>query len=244
MKYSSWLKNYIKFAKDFDENTALECAKQSQAIYKCKTSEECKLKIVKGYLGNNKGKPLYSIKLINDTIFIAFKGTTDLMNWYANAYILLKNVDDVRIHNGFFNLYKEYEPDILAFLKSKKFKKIILTGHSLGGALATVAAYELSKIHKVKFELFTFGSPQVGNIEFKKKLNGLLDRSWRFVNRNDIVTRSVEFARSDFYHVGKLILINSTGTSNVNAHGMHHYITGIENKKYDILQHNICRSRR
>jgi hypothetical protein len=41
---------------------------------------------------------------------------------------------------------------------------VVVTGHSLGGALATIAAYELSLAGYLVRGVFTFGSPRVGNL--------------------------------------------------------------------------------
>jgi hypothetical protein len=47
---------------------------------------------------------------------------------------------------------------------------IIFTGHSLGGALAILAAYYLSHFYNIE-AVFTFGAPDVGNCEFVAHYN-------------------------------------------------------------------------
>ncbi|RPI77437.1 MAG: lipase family protein, partial [Planctomycetaceae bacterium] len=58
-----------------------------------------------------------------------------------------------------------------------------VTGHSLGGALATLAARRLPAALK-PFEVATFGQPRVGNVTF---INGYMLRHNRYVNNHDIV---------------------------------------------------------
>ena len=41
--------------------------------------------------------------------------------------------------------------------------RILVTGHSLGGALATLAATELRQTYGGSVNLINFGSPRVGN---------------------------------------------------------------------------------
>lgn len=44
----------------------------------------------------------------------------------------------------------------------------MVTGHSLGGALAILAAADIKSVgHKVD-EVYTFGQPRVGNVAFSK----------------------------------------------------------------------------
>jgi Lipase (class 3) len=67
---------------------------------------------------------------------------------------------------------------------------MVVTGHSLGSALATLVVME-NKSNK-KFDictLCTFASPRVGNAEFVRQFAELPITSWRLVNTQDIVPR-------------------------------------------------------
>ena len=83
-----------------------------------------------------------------------------------------------------------------------------LTGHSLGAALACMAAvdFELNGLRVA--EVTTFGSPRVGNLDWAYFYNediGLIDRTWRIVNDRDPVPHipytGVTFFRG-YHHVG------------------------------------------
>jgi Lipase (class 3) len=66
----------------------------------------------------------------------------------------------------------------------------IVTGHSLGAALATLFVMENGS--KRKFDittLCTFASPRVGNMEFVHTFNQLPVDSWRIVNMHDLVPK-------------------------------------------------------
>jgi hypothetical protein len=60
------------------------------------------------------------------------------------------------------------------------------TGHSLGAAVATLAAYR----HRAKTGgVYTFGSPLVGNAIFSGSFADIRRPSYRYVNDHDVVTR-------------------------------------------------------
>jgi triacylglycerol lipase len=81
-------------------------------------------------------------------------------------------------------------------------RSIWFTGHSLGAALATLAAYRYGKVRG----LYTFGSPRVGDTDFKNQFH---ISTYRFVNNNDIVARVPPPGR--YCHVGELKYIDSRG---------------------------------
>jgi hypothetical protein len=69
---------------------------------------------------------------------------------------------------------------------------IVFTGHSLGGALATLAALDVSRrewleTYKPRLKMYNFGSPRVGNGEFAADFNRHVPDAWRVVNADDAV---------------------------------------------------------
>ena len=83
-------------------------------------------------------------------------------------------------------------------------RRIWITGHSLGAALATLAAYRYGHFQG----LHTFGSPRVGDAGFKRVFDGK-GKAWRFVNNSDIVPRVPPPVL--YQHVGELKYIDSNG---------------------------------
>ncbi|CAJ0932875.1 unnamed protein product, partial [Mesorhabditis belari] len=68
--------------------------------------------------------------------------------------------------------------------------KVVFTGHSLGAALAALAAARtaaqgLRNSNQIK--LYTFGEPRVGNVQFAASFNNLVPEAFRVVFRSDIV---------------------------------------------------------
>jgi hypothetical protein len=66
--------------------------------------------------------------------------------------------------------------------------EIYVTGHSLGAALATLYVLDNTVNGHVRNpSLYTFASPQVGNLDFVRRFNQLNLVSWRVVNTSDLV---------------------------------------------------------
>ncbi|CAB3398656.1 unnamed protein product [Caenorhabditis bovis] len=85
-------------------------------------------------------------------------------------------------------------PSIQKTLNKKKFKDydVVITGHSLGGALASLAAVRLvadGHRRSDQVKLFTYGEPRVGNLEFSRRFSLLVPYSFRIVHAIDLITR-------------------------------------------------------
>ena len=145
-----------------------------------------------------------------NNIFIVFRGTepnqmTDLL---ADAKAWRKPAREKGlVHFGFAQALDKVYDNIVQWLSEQKLdgeRHITCTGHSLGAALATIMASRLDAN-----ELYTFGSPRVGNRAFVKEMNNDGIKHYRFVNNNDIVTK-VPFPIR-FVHHGELVYINHHG---------------------------------
>lgn len=86
-----------------------------------------------------------------------------------------------RVHSGFDAAYRAVRPGIQELLQGVS-GRIVLCGHSLGGALANLAA-----IDRPESLLVTFGAPRVGDSRFADLLAAVAVR--RYVNCCDIVPR-------------------------------------------------------
>lgn len=109
-----------------------------------------------------------------------------------------------RVHQGFKTALDAVWRDMateIARLQERGLKTW-LTGHSLGAALATLAADRLSAVQG----LYTFGSPRVGDAAFKQHFS---PPAYRVVNGDDIVA-SVP-GTIPFRHVGQPVAIDPQG---------------------------------
>ena len=95
---------------------------------------------------------------------------------------------------------------------------LLLTGHSLGGALALLAARELGVPLGPRLSVYTFGAPRVGNTALAAEvLRGTArsDGPWRVVNYDDYLVprypRGTPANRLfDYVHVGATVLLPPT----------------------------------
>jgi len=156
------------------------------------------------YVGKDKNEPIGFIAKDqgqngNSEIFVVFRGTASHLEWSHNltpGSEILRDKEKVR--TGFLTLYNgSIKETVEKFLNSYQFPsgtetstQVFITGHSLGGALATLAARQiLATINpNVSLYLYTFGSPRVGNNCFAEYLIAGLEGCYRIANSEDSVT--------------------------------------------------------
>ncbi|MBD2093782.1 lipase family protein [Trichocoleus sp. FACHB-591] len=94
---------------------------------------------------------------------------------------------------GFRGIYISLRQKLIAALNQKSPNaKVFVTGHSLGGALATLAIPDILKnthfTNPENIVLYTFASPRCGDRNFAMSFQGLGIRHWRIANTEDFVT--------------------------------------------------------
>ena len=142
----------------------------------------------------------------NDHLIIAFRGTEPKQFSDIKADLLAikrKSRTEGRVHLGFKLELRKLWNDITGLI-DKKSQQIWITGHSLGGAMATLCASRLEERLPI---LYTYGSPKVGGREF---CDGCEVEHYRFQNNNDIVP-SVPLWLMGYRHHGKLQYLNYYG---------------------------------
>lgn len=93
----------------------------------------------------------------------------------------------------------------IAELYQNKQRVIVLTGHSLGGSLATLCALDVVLslgVSSKEVVVSTFGSPRIGNGAFRKFYSTLVPTHWRLELAPDMVTRLPLLM---YKHVGKRV---------------------------------------
>ena len=106
------------------------------------------------------------------------------------------------------------EPQVMSLAKERRPRRsFVVTGHSLGSALATLFVMENKE--KNKFDITTictFASPHVGNTEFVKQFNQLPLTSWRIANTQDLVPKvPLRLPFFDYQHVATPYEFSSAG---------------------------------
>ena len=112
-------------------------------------------------------------------------------------------------HPGFAAAWAAVWPSVHTWLRAHLGRRTLwLTGHSLGGALATLSALALGHAGAplAQVSLCTFGQPRVGNDHVQHALESALpDRVRRVVHRNDIVARIPPTQHFGYRHAGQQI---------------------------------------
>lgn len=139
----------------------------------------------------------------NDAIaVVAFRGTTNAVDWRTNLRatspktLLVKGRPPVCVHQGFFNAFEVVSEQVHRLLDDEVGKPIYVTGHSLGGAIAQIAAASLARDDIAA--CYTFGSPRVGDKSFDLYVKA---PHYRVVNGYDCVPL-VPFTFMRFHHGG------------------------------------------
>lgn len=129
----------------------------------------------------------------NETdLVLAFRGSANLENWLRNLNFLPVDRGYATLHGGFAECFDEVRSDAWQLLSGHglQTKRVWLTGHSLGGALATILAAEFSRYASSVAGIYTFGQPCAGQQGFVDFFNHhYRGRCFRFVHGEDVVTR-------------------------------------------------------
>jgi triacylglycerol lipase len=93
------------------------------------------------------------------------------------------------MHSGFVNAYFAVRDQIHDYIKTHPVSSVVATGHSLGGALATLCAVDVQYNFSAQLtvEAYTYGAPKVGNDGFRDSYNQRVPNSYRVVHGMDIV---------------------------------------------------------
>ena len=157
------------------------CAKQTLNPWAC--GEPCTtlgaftdMTLIENELLDTFGIAGYNAK--DDEVVLAFRGTNgaDFLNWLTNIVyyrVQYADIPNTQVHSGFYTAYTAVSWTTLGALQTLLAKyptaALMITGHSLGGALATFAALDIKRSLNLgtrAVHFYTFGSPRTGNQAF------------------------------------------------------------------------------
>jgi len=123
------------------------------------------------------------------TTYVAFRGTESLKDVAVDLAVTKNRLPrklckgapgDVRlylaarVHGGFMYQFASLKPLFDACIEENPGDSVVLTGHSLGGALATLAALYMRVVHPDRAcAAEVFGSPRVGNAALSRLVDSL-----------------------------------------------------------------------
>ncbi|CAI9101245.1 OLC1v1038522C1 [Oldenlandia corymbosa var. corymbosa] len=146
-------------------------------------------------------------------VVIAYRGTATCLEWFENLRATLACLPDdmapaedchPMVQSGFLSLYTsstethrslqdsvKEEIEKLLEKYSDEPLSITITGHSLGAALATLTAYDITNTfkHAPLVTVVSFGGPRVGDRTFRQQLEKNGTKVLRIVNSDDVITK-------------------------------------------------------
>jgi len=153
-----------------------------------------------------------------DTLYIIFQGSHGRADWLDNFKFWHRdlrktkpygNIDtDIEIHTGFLEQYQLVRSLIHSVIKENpNISKIVVAGHSLGGALSSLCSVDINYNFQEKdITCITLGSPRAGNRAFVTSYNKRVPKTYRIVNGDDIVCK-VPLIIMGFIHTSMKLLV-------------------------------------
>ncbi|EQC30538.1 hypothetical protein SDRG_11855 [Saprolegnia diclina VS20] len=120
------------------------------------------------------------------------------------------------VHGGFWDAYQSVADRVLARLETmneENPRSMYFTGHSLGGALATLCSLDVAfKYGASRVACTTFGCPRVGGNAYKRVYNARVPANFRFVNAQDPVCHTpLRTLWDSFTEVGTTVVLDRLG---------------------------------
>ncbi|EIW63608.1 alpha/beta-hydrolase [Trametes versicolor FP-101664 SS1] len=167
------------------------------------------------------------------TIVVAHQGTdpnkvlsiandVEFLQVGANTTLFPQAGDDVKLHSGFQDTQGRTADIVMATvqsgLASTGFQRVLVTGHSLGAAVASLdaAMLRMALPDDVQVDSVVFGLPRVGNQEWADLFDTLIPNFIHVTNQNDPVPNVPPHAL-DFEHPSGEVHITSVDDTTGNA---------------------------
>ena len=173
---------------------------------------------------------------------MAFQGTSNIKDLFDDADIVQVPCEfcatDGMIHRGFQRQYMSMRDEILETIEEEKPLSLTLSGHSLGGVIATYATVDIHYLFPhIPVTCITFGAPKSGDEGFMDEFHHISPRSARVITMNDPF---VHYPFGDYHHpIQRCITLTGDtklGKKHANItnlfqafkdHSIKHYQTGI-----------------
>ncbi|CAG5076439.1 Oidioi.mRNA.OKI2018_I69.PAR.g8461.t1.cds [Oikopleura dioica] len=147
------------------------------------------------FLLNERGIPDRPNEKRKTYLVISIAGTHSFRDIIQDLNIFKRKFEDTeaRVHAGFYNQFLALKPKIRnrveVILNETLVDEILITGHSLGGAVAAMfGAYLAAEFENQNFRVVTFGCPKPGNSDFRELFQQRVKKHLRVRVTTDPVT--------------------------------------------------------
>uniref|UniRef100_A0A832M516 DUF2974 domain-containing protein n=1 Tax=Oscillatoriales cyanobacterium SpSt-402 TaxID=2282168 RepID=A0A832M516_9CYAN len=173
---------------------------------------------------------------------IVFRGTSNPKEWIANFQARQSNyiqsgIARGKVHTGFLRLYDQLADQVRRVANQlNPALPCFITGHSLGGALATLAAADLAQNNRTlkrQVQLYSYGAPRVGDLSFAKFFSAIAPNSYRVLNLADIVPMvpPSNLRGEEYSHIGQeWVFLDYAGGDVAASHATTLYQLAINNQ--------------
>jgi len=151
------------------------------------------------------GSTLYAFTALDKEkkrIIVAFHSDVEIKSlakrlWKGKPIKIKSLCKSCKTHRYFAAVNAKICPEIVASTRmiAKKHPdfEVVITGHGMGGAMASLCGYELEMsrafTHSNRRRFITFGQPRVGNCHWARKFNQIFPEAIRVTNGADPMTR-------------------------------------------------------
>lgn len=190
----------------FNPATALACAQTIHALY---TNDIGPNVMAKATDTEALVEKISSPSLVG----IHFPGTASFQDLLTDIKVRKVKSGAGRLHRGFQAAAESVCQQILSQLQAvfPEAPRVIISGHSLGGAVATITADWLNRCGYEVQAVYTFGSPRVANGPWQRDYNRRLgNRTYRIVNSGDPIPR-IPWMLGTYRHVDQLVYLKKDG---------------------------------
>ena len=179
---------------EFSWQNALNCALASQLAYSDAAEVEAEAVGKWGYdhcsffdVGSTQGFVAWD----SEFVLLSYRGTKELGGWLVHLNVARTTRPYGKVHSGFLSGFEDTKDLVQQLFEQADVsnKKLWVTGHSLGGALASMMAAEMLDDPALS-AVYTFGQPRVVNRKavelFRQNYDG---KFFRLVNDDDVVAK-------------------------------------------------------
>jgi len=178
-------------------------------------------------------------------IIVAIRGSVSKADMLTDAYIwnswlqkeAFNGEEKGRVHVGFNRTFESFKDELSRLILSgllKGKKRVTFVGHSMGGALANLAALYFARlaqekeIHDLEIKLVSFNAPRLGSKNFADKLHELIGKEniARFTTGTREGVSTFILGSFGFKHAGTNIVVAKTSNSLLSDHKMACFLGG------------------